>query len=89
MIQSLIKHLRDEWCIVTTNEKKQGKALFYEKWDQVRHITTYQRHLDKQQKQLKKLKIVVNDSEKVQHVDLCECGITGERPDGLDLSSVE
>jgi hypothetical protein len=65
-IRSMITHLRDEWCIVTTGEKKSGKALFYEPWNQVDHITTYYRRLDEEQKKLKKMSITLNESEKVQ-----------------------
>ena len=65
-IHSMFQHLRDEWCIVTTGEKKSGKAMFYEPWNQVDHITTYHRRLDEEQKKLKKMNITLNESEKVQ-----------------------
>ena len=66
-MKSLIKHLRKEWCIITTGEKKLAKAGFYEPWDQENHIATFIRRLDEEQKKLKKVGITLNESEKVQH----------------------
>ena len=49
-IKTLIAHLRREWCIVTTMERKQAAAAFHIQWDLTSHITKFARDLDKQQK---------------------------------------
>eukprot|EP00804_Cyclotella_cryptica_P010211 CCRYP_013825-RA/>CCRYP_013825-RA protein AED:0.46 eAED:0.17 QI:0/0/0/0.57/1/1/7/0/869 len=49
-IKTILEHLRTEWCVVTTLEKKQASAAFHVQWDLTSHITKFARELDKQQK---------------------------------------
>jgi hypothetical protein len=49
-IKSLIQHLKDEWCIVTTLKKKCVLASLHLTWDWACHITRLAKKLDRQQK---------------------------------------
>eukprot|EP00804_Cyclotella_cryptica_P027644 CCRYP_010271-RA/>CCRYP_010271-RA protein AED:0.46 eAED:0.43 QI:0/-1/0/1/-1/1/1/0/207 len=49
-IKTILEHLRTEWCVVTTLEKKQASTAFHVQWDLTSHITKFARGLDKQQK---------------------------------------
>eukprot|EP00804_Cyclotella_cryptica_P025717 CCRYP_002918-RA/>CCRYP_002918-RA protein AED:0.61 eAED:0.36 QI:0/-1/0/1/-1/1/1/0/420 len=40
-IKTILEHLRAEWCMVTTLEKKQASAAFHVQWDLTSHITKF------------------------------------------------
>eukprot|EP00804_Cyclotella_cryptica_P012341 CCRYP_018201-RA/>CCRYP_018201-RA protein AED:0.66 eAED:0.37 QI:0/0/0/0.25/0/0/4/0/691 len=43
--KTILEHLRTEWCVVTTLEKKQASAAFHVQWDLTSHITKFARNL--------------------------------------------
>ena len=65
-IKSLIQHLKDEWCIVTTLEKKRALTAFHLTWNWTRHITGLAKELDRQQKNCRDVKVEAGDATKVQ-----------------------
>ena len=65
-IKSLIQHLKDEWCIVTTLEKKRALYAFHLTWNWTRHITGHAKELDHQQKNCRDVKVEAGDATKVQ-----------------------
>jgi hypothetical protein len=67
MIKSLLAHLRREWCIVTTLERKQAAAAFHIQWDLTSHITKFARDLDKQQKLCRDIGVPAADDTKIQY----------------------
>ena len=67
MIKTLIEHLRCEWCIVTTMERKQTAAAFHIQWDLTSHITKFARDLDKQQKLCMDIGVPAADATKIQY----------------------
>jgi hypothetical protein len=66
-IKTLIAHLRREWCIVTTMERKQAAAAFHIQWDLTSHITKFARDLDKQQKLCRDIGVPAADATKIQY----------------------
>ena len=66
-IKTIIQHLRNEWCIVTTLEKKQAAQAFHAKWDLASHITKFARELDKQQKLCRDIGVPAAEATKIQH----------------------
>eukprot|EP00804_Cyclotella_cryptica_P004374 CCRYP_006791-RA/>CCRYP_006791-RA protein AED:0.57 eAED:0.53 QI:0/0/0/1/1/1/2/0/356 len=66
-IKSIIQHLRTEWCIVTTLEKKQAAQAFHVQWDFTSHITKFARELDKQQKLCRDIGVPAAEATKIQH----------------------
>jgi hypothetical protein len=66
-IKTIVQHLRNEWCIVTTLEKKQAAATFHVQWNLMSHITKYARELDKQQKLCRDISVPAPDATKIQH----------------------
>lgn len=65
-IKNIIAHLKTEWCIVTTLEKKKAADAFKHQWDNTVHITKYARELTKQQKLCTDIGVAASDSTKVQ-----------------------
>ena len=66
-IKTIVQHLRTEWCIVTTLEKKQAAKAFHVQWDLTSHITKFARELDKQQKLCRDIGVPAADATKIQH----------------------
>eukprot|EP00804_Cyclotella_cryptica_P009387 CCRYP_018075-RA/>CCRYP_018075-RA protein AED:0.43 eAED:0.43 QI:0/0/0/1/1/1/2/0/231 len=66
-IKTVLEHLRTEWCVVTTLEKKQASAAFHVQWDLTSHITKFARELDKQQKLCRDIGVPAPDDTKVQY----------------------
>eukprot|EP00804_Cyclotella_cryptica_P000162 CCRYP_017462-RA/>CCRYP_017462-RA protein AED:0.81 eAED:0.81 QI:0/0/0/0.5/1/1/2/0/589 len=66
-IKTILEHLRTEWCVVTTLEKKQASAAFHVQWDLTSHITKFARELDKQQKLCRDIGVPAPDATKVQY----------------------
>ena len=66
-IKTIVQHLRTEWCIVTTLEKKQAAQAFHVQWDFTCHITKFARELDKQQKLCRDIGVPAADATKIQH----------------------
>jgi hypothetical protein len=66
-IKTILEHLRTEWCVVTTLEKKQASAAFHVQWDLTSHITKFSRELDKQQKLCRDIGVPAPDATKVQY----------------------
>ena len=66
-IKTIVQHLRTEWCIVTTLEKKQAAQAFHVQWDFTSHITKYARELDKQQKLCRDIGVPAAEDTKIQH----------------------
>eukprot|EP00804_Cyclotella_cryptica_P015621 CCRYP_003615-RA/>CCRYP_003615-RA protein AED:0.62 eAED:0.37 QI:0/0/0/0.5/1/1/2/0/406 len=66
-VKTLIEHLRREWCIVTTLERKQAAAAFHIQWDLTSHITKFARDLDKQQKLCRDIGVPAADATKIQY----------------------
>ena len=66
-IKTIITHLRSEWCIITTLEKKQAAAAFHIQWDFTSHITKYARELDKRQKECRDIGVPAADATKIQY----------------------
>eukprot|EP00804_Cyclotella_cryptica_P003839 CCRYP_020456-RA/>CCRYP_020456-RA protein AED:0.53 eAED:0.37 QI:0/-1/0/1/-1/1/1/0/425 len=65
--KTILEHLRTEWCVVTTLEKKQASAAFHVQWDLTSHITKFARELDKQQKLCQDIGVPAPDATKVQY----------------------
>jgi hypothetical protein len=70
-INTILEHLRTEWCVVTTLEKKQASAAFHVQWDLSSHITKFARELDKQQKLCRDIGVPAPDATKVQYYVEC------------------
>ena len=66
-IKSILSHLRSEWCIITTLERKQAADDFRVVWDLTSHITKFARELDKQQKLCRQIGVPASDASKVQY----------------------
>ena len=66
-IKTIVQHLRTEWCIVTTLEKKQAAQAFHVQWDFTSHITKFARELDKQQKLCRDIGVPAAEATKIQH----------------------
>ena len=66
-VKTLIEHLRREWCIVTTLERKQAAAAFHIQWDLTSHITKFARDLNKQQKLCRDIGVPAADAMKIQY----------------------
>jgi hypothetical protein len=66
-IKTIVQHLRTEWCIVTTLEKKQAAQAFHVQWDVASHITKFARELDKQQKLCRDIGVPAAEATKIQH----------------------
>jgi hypothetical protein len=66
-IKTIVQHLRAEWCIVTTLEKKQAAQAFHVQWDCTSHITKFARELDKQQKLCRDIGVPAAEATKIQH----------------------
>ena len=66
-IKTIVQHLRTEWCIVTTLEKKQAAQAFHVQWDFTCHITKFARELDKQQKLCRDIGVPAAEATKIQH----------------------
>eukprot|EP00804_Cyclotella_cryptica_P012914 CCRYP_002274-RA/>CCRYP_002274-RA protein AED:0.23 eAED:0.09 QI:0/0/0/1/0/0/2/0/1265 len=67
MVKTIIEHLRREWCIVTTLERKQAAAAFHIQWDLTSQITKFARDLDKQQKLCRDIGVPAADATKIQY----------------------
>ena len=65
-IKEVIKHLRDEWCVVTTMEKKEAADAFKVKWDPTTHITGLAKELDRKQRLCQNINVPATDEAKVQ-----------------------
>jgi len=66
-IKTILTHIKDNWCIITTLEKKQAAENFRVQWDATSHITKYVRQLDKQQRLCRDIGIPAPDLNKVQY----------------------
>ena len=66
-IKTIVQHLRDEWCIVATLEKKQAAQAFHVQWDMTSHITKFARELNKQQKLCRDIGVPAAEATKIQH----------------------
>ena len=64
--KSLLKHIKDTWCKITTLEKERALTIFRQPWDMVSTITAYERELDKAQEKCTDMGIKAPDAEKVQ-----------------------
>jgi hypothetical protein len=63
----ILEHLDTRWCPLNVHAKKQLKAEFYADWDSlIMHITAFGLKLDKEQKQLELLGILISDTDKLQ-----------------------
>jgi hypothetical protein len=63
----ILEHLDTQWCPLNIRAKKQLKMEFYADWDStVMHITAFGLRLDKAQKRLKLLGIVISDEDELQ-----------------------
>ncbi len=63
----ILEHLDTQWCPLEVRTKKQLKADFYADWDStIMHITAFGLKLDKEQKQLELLGIVISIDNKLQ-----------------------
>jgi hypothetical protein len=63
----ILKHLNTRWCPLNVRAKKQLKAEFYANWDSsIMHITAFGLKLDKEQKQLELLGILISNKDKLQ-----------------------
>ena len=65
-IKDILSHLKTEWCVVTTLEKKKAADAFRFQWDQTTHITKYARELTKQQGLCIDIGVTASDGTKVQ-----------------------
>ena len=79
--KSILSHIKTTWCKVTTQEKKQAKAQLKEPWDQVMHIKTYARRLNKDQALSIEVGVGCGNTEKVQIFveQMYECAMFNER----------
>ena len=64
-IKTILAHIKDNWCIITTLEKKQAAENFRVQWDA--HITKYARELDKQQRLCRDIGVPAPDLNKIQY----------------------
>ena len=65
-IKTILAHLKTEWYIVPTLEKKLAKAAFSLEWDFTSHITKFARDLDKQQKLCQDIGVTATNETKIQ-----------------------
>ena len=65
-IKTIIQHLKDEWCVVSTLGKKQALDAFNVDWDLTSHITKYAQELNKQQKLCCDIDVPASDTTKTQ-----------------------
>jgi len=66
-IKTILTHIKDNWCIITTLEKKQAAENFRVQWDATSHITKYARELDKQQRLCRDIGIPAPGLTKIQY----------------------
>jgi hypothetical protein len=66
-IKTILIHIKDNWCIITTLEKRQAAENFCVQWDETTHITKYARLLDKQQRLCRDIGVPAPDLTKVQY----------------------
>ena len=66
-IKKILAHLKDNWCLVTTLERRQAAEIFCVQWDETTHITKFARQLNKQQRLCRDIGIPVPDQTKVQY----------------------
>ena len=64
--KTLLAHIKTTWCKVTTQEKQKAKAQIQEPWDQVMHIKSYARRLDKDQTTIREVGVRCGNPEKTQ-----------------------
>ncbi len=63
----ILNYLDTQWCPLDVHAKKQLKAEFYADWDSmIMHIAAFGLKLDKEQKRLELLGIVISDDDKLQ-----------------------
>lgn len=65
-IKTLFRHIKSEWCVVTTMEKTKSIDRFKEKWNGVTHITKYAKELDKRQLECTSIGAEATDAGKLQ-----------------------
>ena len=66
-IKTILAHLKDNWCLVTTLEKRQAAENFRVQWDETTHITKFACQLDKQQRLCRDIGVPAPDQTKVQY----------------------
>ena len=65
-IKTVIKHIKDEWCVITTMDKTKAVEAFKEKWDGVCNITKFAQNLNRKQLEAKGIKADATDDAKLQ-----------------------
>ena len=66
-IKTILAHIKDNWCIITTLEKKQAAENFRVQWDATSHITKYTRELDKQKRLCRDIGVPAPGLNKIQY----------------------
>ena len=64
--KTMLSHIKNTWCKITTREKGVAQRALREPWNLVEDITAYERALDKNQITCLELGVPINDSDKVQ-----------------------
>ena len=64
--KTILAHIKITWCKVTTQEKQKAKAQIRDPWDQVMHIKSYARRLDKDQTTIREVGVGCGNPEKTQ-----------------------
>ena len=64
--KTMLAHIKDTWCKITTREKGVAQRALREPWNLVEDITAYERTLDRNQITCLDLSVPINTSDKVQ-----------------------
>ena len=63
--KEMIEHLRSTYCKLYTNDTNELRSRFQEEYDATQHVSTYFRRLDKFQRKLAKVHLIIHESQKV------------------------
>jgi hypothetical protein len=62
----ILEHLNDCWCPLGVKAKKALKDVYYTKWDGNKHLTTFGKRLDNDQRALIRSNVTIADKDKLQ-----------------------
>ena len=65
-IKSVLTHIRNNYCTVTTLDRKKAKADFNQLWSGSGHITKFDKQIKKKASWCKEVGVKIEDSDKVQ-----------------------
>ena len=62
----ILDHLSDRWCPLDVQAKKELKKNYYSKWDTDKHLTTFGKRLDDDQRALVQSNVNIANDDKLQ-----------------------